>query len=101
MWSRNAYLTLRVALCTVVLWGCGGDGEPPSQEPIPIVGSPTAVALATPSAVAEAGTISLDGSASSDTAGEALTYLWEQTSGPTVNIADSSSAIDLMRFLSL
>lgn len=81
----------RAAVCSVLLSACGDDEEP-APDPIPVVGSPTAVALASPSAVPENGTLSLDGSASSDTAGEALTYLWEQTMGPTVTIADPTSA---------
>ena len=35
----------------------------------------------------------LDGSASSDPDGDALTYKWEQTGGPTVQLHDATQAV--------
>ena len=42
--------------------------------------------------VNELTTVTLDGSGSSDADGDALTYLWQQTAGPTVTINNATSA---------
>ncbi|MEO0812017.1 MAG: PKD domain-containing protein, partial [Myxococcota bacterium] len=91
MRSRPLYVGVLSVAGLVVLSGCNGSDDPPTSAPIPIVGSPTAVALASPSAVMESATLNLDGSASSDSAGETLSYLWEQTMGPTLSIVDPTS----------
>ncbi len=85
-------LPASAALLFALVAACGDGDETPEPEPFPVVGSPTAVALASPSAVPENGSLSLNGSASNDSAGEALTYLWEQVMGPTVTIADAGAA---------
>ncbi len=41
--------------------------------------------------VAEGATVTLDGSGSSDSEGEDLTYTWKQTSGPTVTLNDTTA----------
>ncbi|MEM6731875.1 MAG: hypothetical protein AAF658_09985, partial [Myxococcota bacterium] len=73
---------------------CGGEDEnAPANANLPVAGSPTAVAIANPPALPELGTLTLDGSASSDSAGETLSFLWEQVSGPTSAINDSAAAV--------
>ncbi len=58
------------------------------------VGTSPPIANAGPNQVGvPAGTITLNGSGSYDPLGEALTYAWSQTSGPTVTINNANQAI--------
>lgn len=57
-----------------------------------VSGPPVAVAPPDQS-VAPGSTVILDGSASHDPAGKALTYQWTQTAGPSVTLSDASKAI--------
>lgn len=52
---------------------------------------PGAVAAAPPSVASEA-QVTLDGSASSDPLGHALSYEWQQTAGPSVTLSDPAAA---------
>ncbi len=58
------------------------------------VGSSPPIADAGPNQIGiPAGNVTLNGSGSSDPLGEALTYSWVQTSGPTVTLSGANSAI--------
>ena len=50
-------------------------------------------AVALPATVTAGANVTLDGSASFDAGGRALTYSWRQTSGPSVTLANSVSAV--------
>ena len=54
---------------------------------------PVAVASASPSSVNEGATVSLIGTGSYDPENDALTYSWEQTSGPAVSISNANTAL--------
>jgi hypothetical protein len=58
---------------------------PPNQPPIADVVADQIVKAGN--------TVTLDGSASKDPDGDPLTYLWEQTGGPSVEINDASTSI--------
>jgi len=66
-----------------------GSGSSSDQ---PVVTNRAPVATAVDQAVTGPVTVTLDGSASSDPDGDALTYKWTQTAGATVAIANSTSA---------
>ncbi|MEM6531644.1 MAG: hypothetical protein AAF654_03425 [Myxococcota bacterium] len=81
----------RLPIALLLLVSCGDDDvEVSPREPVP--GTPVAVAIATPTAALESTTIALDGALSTDSAGEALSYAWEQTSGPAAAIGDPAAA---------
>ena len=54
--------------------------------------APTAVAVAAQASVNEAAQVTLDGSGSSDTDGDALTYAWTQTAGTSVTLSSGTAA---------
>jgi len=57
------------------------------------VGASPPIADAGPNQNVQPGTVTLNGSGSSDPLGEALTYQWVQIAGPTVTITNATSAI--------
>jgi len=67
-----------------------GSGTHSDDEPVITNHAP--VATASDQAVTGPVTVMLDGSASSDPDGDALTYRWTQTAGATVALANSTSA---------
>lgn len=65
-----------------------GGGSTPVE---PVVTNHAPVATAADQTVTGPVTVTLDGSASSDPDGDAITYKWTQISGPSVTIANSTS----------
>ena len=69
----------------------GGNSTP--VDPVdPVVTNHAPVASAVDQSVTGPATVTLDGSASSDQDGDALTYKWTQVSGSAVTIANSTNA---------
>lgn len=90
-------LALSSRAATVLLMGVGlvavrcGDDEQ-SEPPRDTLGEPVAVAQVSASTGSEGQAIELDGSASSDSAGESLSFAWNQVSGPTATIEQPASS---------
>jgi hypothetical protein len=84
-----------LALSLLVLSACGGDSDEPagggSPGGAPSNSAPTANAGPDQN-VGENSTVDLDGTGSSDPDGDALTYAWVQTEGPSVSLSDANSA---------
>ena len=72
-------------------WGGTSNPNPGSSPFFPTNAKPTADAGAD-QMVDEGTTIVLNGGASSDLDGDALTFLWEQMAGPTVTLTNADSA---------
>lgn len=87
--SRPAARALLVCLGLAVV-RCGDDEQ--NEPPRDIVGEPVAVALVNPTAGVEGQSVQLDGSTSSDSAGESLSFAWNQGSGPTAIIEQPDSS---------
>lgn len=64
--------------------GGGGDKPPPNHAPVANAG--------TDQSVFKGAAIALDGSGSNDADGNALSYRWAQTSGPTVSLSSGTTA---------
>ena len=76
----------------VCLVGCSGGGSGDSNSPAPIVSnSPPNANAGSDKSANENSIIQLSGSGS-DSDGTISGYSWEQTSGPSVNLADATSA---------
>lgn len=73
-----------------LLAGCGGGGGGGDDDP-PANRTPSANAGADQSAF-KAGAVTLDGSASTDPDGNALTYRWVQTAGASVTLSSATTA---------
>lgn len=82
-----------IAASVSVLVACGGGGDDggDSNQPIPTNSAPDAVAGPIQNILVGA-TVTLDGSASTDQDGDALTYRWTLTSKPTGSTAALSNA---------
>ncbi len=82
---KNAWLASSI----VLLSACGGGGGGSGSTGGGTNSSPVADAGAD-QGVDEQSTVTLDGSASSDADGDALSYVWSQTGGATVSLSGSN-----------
>lgn len=78
-------------LLTLALTACGGGGGGGSAPP-PAPNQPPVAVISAPASVAGGTTVVLDGSGSSDSDGRIVSYRWQQTEGPDVELSGSSSA---------
>lgn len=92
--TKNAVLGISILL----LVACGGKSRTapppvvaPPPPPPPVNTAPTASISADATTLEEGQTLSLSGSGSSDPDGDALTYEWGQTAGPTTTITDTTA----------
>ena len=102
----SSFIALSLAGALIGLSACSGGGGGGSPSPVPTP-SPTPTPTPTPTNSPPNGVIDtpdgtsadegqmlrLDASASDDLDGDALTFSWTQTSGPTANIDDNSADI--------
>ena len=88
--AESAYSNVTIAFVSVSVTDDDEfEAQPAQAEPE----NATPVADAGSAQTVDAGdAVSLDGSGSSDPDGDALTYAWTQTSGPTVTLSGASSA---------
>jgi serine protease len=79
-----------------VLSACGGGGGGSSggggSAPPPPPNQPPVAVISAPASVASGANVILDGSGSSDSDGSIASYRWQQTEGPEVALAGSTSA---------
>jgi hypothetical protein len=81
---------LQVIALSLMLAACGGGGgggsggDTPNRTPVSSAGADQSVF--------KAAAVTLDGSASSDADGNALSYRWTQTSGPAVSLSSGTTA---------
>lgn len=85
--ARPAVLAFLGFLLAVILAACGGGGGggAPNNPPVADAGANQVVA--------PGDTVTLDASNCHDPDGQALTYKWEQISGPTVTLSDPNAEI--------
>lgn len=87
--QRSPLLTLLLALA---LSACGGGSGGSGSPPPPLPNQPPVAVISAPASVAGGANVILDGSGSSDSDGTIVSYRWQQTEGPDVELAGSSSA---------
>lgn len=76
--------TASVGLAEIEAWGVPAAGAPTNRAPIAQAGPDQSVTAGA--------TVQLNGAASSDPDGDALTYAWTQTSGPAVTLSGATSS---------
>ena len=62
-----------------------------ASTPVIVSNAPPAADAGAPQTVNPGGSVTLDGSASSDPNGDVLTYQWTQTGGPAVSLSDATA----------
>ena len=79
-----------LALVALALAGCGG-GSDSSGNPPPSGNNPPTASAGADVAVDELSTVNLSGTASDPDAGDTLSYLWNQTAGPSVTLTGNDT----------
>lgn len=93
--KRSIYVTLGGMTCAAALISCssGGGSTLTPPPPAPAVNAPPVIrVLASASSAEEGSSVTLDASTTSDTDGDALTFSWKQTAGPTAVLNPDTSA---------
>jgi hypothetical protein len=94
--ARLALSWLLSVTVPLILAACGGGGGGSSTSPGPPqtqgpAGDPSA-SITAPASVTGLATVTLDGSASTDSTSTISSYAWAQTSGPSVALNDATTA---------